>query len=64
METPFKLPYPPLLRYSIFEKSFGFDFSKLVETFASICFRERLENYDFAGINFRERPKNSRNRET
>ena len=57
-------PISTVLRYSIIEKSFGFDFSKISENFAGINYRERPENYDFAGINFRERTKNSRNRES
>ena len=32
--------------------------------FFRYIFRERLLKYDYAGINFRERPKNSRNRGT
>ena len=37
---------------------------KTLKNFAGINFRERPKHYDFAAKNFRERLKNSRNRES
>ena len=34
------------------------------EDFADITFRDWPDNYDFVGIDFHERPKKSRNRES
>ena len=47
-------PIQTVLKYSIFEKSFSFNFSKISENFAGINFLDRPENYDFAGINIHE----------
>ena len=50
-------PFKLSLDTPFLKKALVLIFQKFHENFAGINFRERPKNYDFAGINFRERPK-------